>query len=121
MDLIGKLLGRPGRDGEDPPPAPHDVIAVRFEWSDRCFAQKSMPAQAVPRQGDTVTILSEHLNIEGDVRRVRWVITDGEPNWEYIPRRDGGKATSTRARVRAVVELADARHPRDAGILEKDN
>lgn len=113
MELIWRLMGQP-RDEREPPEPPHDVIAVRFEWSGNCCMQKSMPAQTVPRKGDTVTILTEHLVIEGEVERVRWVITDGEPNWEYIPGRAGRKGTFGRARAKAFVELADTRHPRGA-------
>ena len=77
--------GKPGERRRTPRAPPHDVIAVRFEWDGgSCFIQKSMPAAAVPRRGDTVTVLTKHAVIEGDVHRVWWVLNEGDPGWEYI-------------------------------------
>ena len=112
--LLEWLLGSRGKE-KAPPPPPHDVIAVRFEWDGgSCFIQKSMPAAAVPRRGDTVTVLTKHAVIEGDVHRVWWVLNEGDPGWEYIAGPDGSVGTYGRARVRAFVELADARMPSKA-------
>lgn len=102
--MLGRILTRPRKKETEEPP-PHDVIPVQFRWSEGCLFHRSMPAQAVPRQGDSAKIRSKHLRLDSVVENVEWLIMDGDPPWEYI-RDEKGTGTYGRARIKAYVTLS---------------
>lgn len=110
LNTLKKLLARPSESDKDPQPPPHDVIPICFQWGNDCLFQKSVPAQMVPRQGDTVTILSQHLSLEGTASNVRWVLMDAPPAWDCLTD-EYGPGSYGRGRAKVYLTLTDAHMP----------
>ncbi len=74
MNLLNRLLGKP--EPREEHHAPEGVAIARFQWDENCFIQQSLRVDQLPRERETVTVLTKHASIEGTVAKVRRVYTE---------------------------------------------
>ena len=111
MNLLNRMLGKP--EPREEHHTPEGVAIARFQWDEDCFIQQSLRVDQLPREGETVTVLTQYASIEGTVTKVRRVYTETEPSPEYLTgERTGDKGTFFRSRLsRAIITLQDVRMP----------